>query len=122
MTGFDLDTFVEDCRAARQEDTPQPAVRDVVERAVADAPSVERALGAANGWRIEALHHSDDMTILHFIPVKTHSGCHCWWKTAPAPPRAVEGASQKDRIKVVHPVHFAQSDGARRVSSRLHLR
>jgi hypothetical protein len=42
---FDLDTFVADCRTALGESTPEAAVRELVERAVAQPPEVERALG-----------------------------------------------------------------------------
>ncbi len=42
---FTLEQFVEDCRAALQEKSPQSAVKDLVTRAVADAPTVERPAG-----------------------------------------------------------------------------
>ncbi len=64
---FDADSFVDDCRAALQESTPQLAVRDVVSRAVSDPASIEEALGTPDGWRIERLHNDDDLTVLHFI-------------------------------------------------------
>ncbi|MDW3178867.1 MAG: hypothetical protein R8J94_15860 [Acidimicrobiia bacterium] len=65
--GFDVDQFVQDCREALSEATPQLAVRDVVERAVRQPNEIEDALGVADGWRATTLHNDADLTILHFI-------------------------------------------------------
>jgi predicted metal-dependent enzyme (double-stranded beta helix superfamily) len=64
---FDSETFVEECRRAREEDAPQLAVREVVERAVSDPAAVEKAVGSADGWRIEVLYNDDDLTVMHFV-------------------------------------------------------
>ena len=45
----------------------QLAVRDVVERAVADPRGVEAALGPPEGWKIDVLHNEEALTILHFV-------------------------------------------------------
>jgi predicted metal-dependent enzyme (double-stranded beta helix superfamily) len=65
MTRFDVEQFADDCRSAMSEG--QLAVRDVVQRAVADPGAIERTLGEADGWRIEKLHHDVEMTVLHII-------------------------------------------------------
>ncbi|MFP5318003.1 MAG: hypothetical protein ACLGI2_06865 [Acidimicrobiia bacterium] len=57
---FDVDTFVSDCIAARAEAEPRLAVKDVLERAVAD-PSVADALPVTRA-EIERLHVSPDLT------------------------------------------------------------
>ncbi|HEX9682030.1 MAG TPA: hypothetical protein VGA13_03025 [Acidimicrobiales bacterium] len=64
---FDPETFVEECRRALAEDAQQLAVREVVERAVSDPTAVEKAMGSADGWRIDVLYNDDDLTIMHFV-------------------------------------------------------
>lgn len=65
--GFDIEQFVADCRAAMTESEAQLAVRDVVERAVRDPGAIENAMGPAEGWRIDVVHHDQDFTVLHFV-------------------------------------------------------
>jgi predicted metal-dependent enzyme (double-stranded beta helix superfamily) len=64
---FDLDTFVADCRAALGESTPEVAVREVVERAMAQPAEVERALGTPNWGGVTTLHRSIELTILNVV-------------------------------------------------------
>jgi len=64
---FDLNRFVEDCRAGLQEDRSPRAVREVVARAVAEPATVLRTLGEPKRARIETLHHSPELTILNVI-------------------------------------------------------
>ena len=63
---FDTDAFVADCRGALTEDQPRRAVRDVVERAVADAVAIADALRPSTGG-ITALCHEPDLTVLHVV-------------------------------------------------------
>ena len=63
---FDADAFVADCRGALTEDQPRRAVREVVERAVADAVAVAAALRPSTGG-ITALCHEPDLTVLHVV-------------------------------------------------------
>jgi predicted metal-dependent enzyme (double-stranded beta helix superfamily) len=63
---FDLDQFVADCRAARSEDEPRQAVRDVVQRAVSDPSAVGDVLQPAEGG-LTLLYHDDDLTILDVV-------------------------------------------------------
>jgi len=64
---FDLDRFIEDCRAGLQEDRSPKAVRDVVARAVAEPAAVLRALGEPKRAQVEKLHHSSELTILNVV-------------------------------------------------------
>jgi len=64
---FDLDQFVADCRAAIAEDASHKAVREVVERAVAEPGSVLKSLGEPRAAGIDALYHGDDLTILNVV-------------------------------------------------------
>ena len=64
---FDLDTFVADCRQALRESTPETAVRELAQRAVAHPGEVERALGTATSGGVTALHRSPELTILNVV-------------------------------------------------------
>lgn len=64
---FEIESFVAECADALHEAEPQLAVRDIVQRAVADPRHVESAMGAADGWRIEVLHNDETFTVLHFV-------------------------------------------------------
>ena len=64
---FDVERFVEACRAGLREATPEVAVRDVVGQAMANPGDVERALGTPALGQITTLHHSPEMTILNVI-------------------------------------------------------
>ena len=63
---FDLHRFIEQCQAARAEDESHVAMREVVERAVAQPGALMQALGEPSGAGFQTLHHSDDLTILNF--------------------------------------------------------
>ena len=64
---FYLDTFVADCRTALGESPPEIAVRELVERAVAQPGDVERALGSPTLGSVTTLHRSPELTILNVI-------------------------------------------------------
>jgi len=64
---FDLDTFVADCRAALGDSAPEAAVREIVERAVAQPMEVERVLGTPSLGAVTALHRSPELTILNVV-------------------------------------------------------
>jgi predicted metal-dependent enzyme (double-stranded beta helix superfamily) len=64
---FDVERFVEACRAGLRESAPEVAVRDVVQRAMAHPGDVERALGAPTTGQITTLHHSPELTVLNVI-------------------------------------------------------
>ena len=64
---FELERFVEDCRAARQADPTHKSVREVLKRAVAEPEAVLRALGEPRRAGVQKLHHSDELTILNVV-------------------------------------------------------
>jgi predicted metal-dependent enzyme (double-stranded beta helix superfamily) len=62
-----VEAIVDGCRDALLEHTPPLAVRDVLERAVADPDGVARALGPVEGGGITTLHRADDLTVLQVV-------------------------------------------------------
>jgi predicted metal-dependent enzyme (double-stranded beta helix superfamily) len=64
---FDLDQFVSDCRASPTRELSQPAVREVVARAVSEPASVIRALGEPTRGGIYVLHQSPELTVLNVV-------------------------------------------------------
>jgi predicted metal-dependent enzyme (double-stranded beta helix superfamily) len=64
---FDLDRFKAACREALAESTPQSVAREIVARAVSEPAALLAALGEPTRASVQALHHSEDLTILHVI-------------------------------------------------------
>lgn len=64
---FDLQRFVAACQSALRENTPQRAIREVVERAVSDPAALLGTLGEPKRAEIQRLHHASDLTILNII-------------------------------------------------------
>lgn len=62
---FDLDRFIAECRAAVTQG--QPAVRELVARAVAEPGAVLRALGEPTRAGLKTLYRSDELTILDLV-------------------------------------------------------
>jgi len=63
---FDIDTFLGDCEAALAEPDPRLAVRDLLDRALADPGQVAEALPPVRAG-ITRLHVSDTLTVLQFV-------------------------------------------------------
>jgi predicted metal-dependent enzyme (double-stranded beta helix superfamily) len=63
---FDVDTFVAECQAARDEDDALPAVREVLERALRDPAALADALPPDRAG-ITRLFVSDTLTVLKFV-------------------------------------------------------
>ncbi len=63
---FDLDTFIEDCRACLDEPEPRLAVRETVSRAVSDASAVAAARPTDEAG-LTLLYRSDDLTIVDLV-------------------------------------------------------
>ena len=61
---FELERFIEDCRAARTDG--QKAVREVVIKAVSDPAFIFAALGEPKQAGFEKLYQSGDLTIINF--------------------------------------------------------
>jgi len=64
---FDLDRFIEDCRAAVAEDPSHKAVREIVARAVSTPAEVLTALGEPKRGEVQSLYRSNELTILNVI-------------------------------------------------------
>ncbi len=65
---FDLDRFVDECRAAlAAERAGGRAVREVVARAVSDPAALLRALGEPRRAGLNVLHHAPDLTVLNLV-------------------------------------------------------
>jgi predicted metal-dependent enzyme (double-stranded beta helix superfamily) len=64
---MDLDRFVADCISANQESDAQEAVRQVLERAVADPSALQRAFGEPDRAGIHVLHRAEDLTIFNAV-------------------------------------------------------
>lgn len=64
---FEPERFVADCIAALAASSPQRAVLDVVERAMASPAVVERGLGTPKSAEIATLYRSDTLTVLNVV-------------------------------------------------------
>lgn len=64
---FDLDRFIEECRAALAADPSHKAVREVLARAVSDPAAVLKALGEPKTAGVAPLYHAPDLTILNVV-------------------------------------------------------
>ena len=63
---FELERFIEDCKAASKEDESHKAVREVVTEAVSDPVGIMAALGEPEGAGFKGLYQSDRLTIINF--------------------------------------------------------
>jgi predicted metal-dependent enzyme (double-stranded beta helix superfamily) len=64
---FDLDTFIADCRAALGHPNAGGAVRELLERAVAQPGEVEEAVGTPTMGGVTTLHHTPELTVLNVV-------------------------------------------------------
>ena len=64
---FDLDRFIEECRAARAADPSHKAMREVVARAVSEPGGVMKGLGEPTRAGVQKLYHAPDLTILNLV-------------------------------------------------------
>jgi predicted metal-dependent enzyme (double-stranded beta helix superfamily) len=79
---FELERFIEDCRAAVREDKTHKAASEVVARAVSDPAGVLKGIGEPRHAEVQKLHHAPDLTILNVIwgpgmTVRPHN--HLMW-------------------------------------------
>jgi len=65
MAKFDRESFVEACKAAREDG--QKAIREVVREAVSDPGSIVSDLGEPKQAGITALYRGPDLTVIHFV-------------------------------------------------------
>ena len=64
---FEIEQFCADCRQAMKETDQERAVREVVNRAVADPAALMRDIGEPERAGVFTLHRSDDLTVLNLI-------------------------------------------------------
>jgi len=64
---WNIERFVTDCRAALAEATPERAIKEVLERAIADPAGVVEALGTPRQAQLTPIHHDRDLTILNVV-------------------------------------------------------
>lgn len=64
---FDIDEFVADCQAALAERQGLPAVKEVLERALARPADIDTALGVPTRGGVFTLHRSTELTVLQVI-------------------------------------------------------
>ena len=64
---FDLDRFIEDCRAAVLEDPNHRAAREVVARANSDPAAILATLGEPTRAGVTPLYKSDTLTVLNVV-------------------------------------------------------
>jgi predicted metal-dependent enzyme (double-stranded beta helix superfamily) len=79
---FDRDRFVEECLAAVRQENSHRAVREIVERAVADPVEIFKELGEPKKGGITPIHKSTEITILNvtwpgYMTVQPHN--HLMW-------------------------------------------
>src|SRR5262245_3532197 len=63
---FDLEEFLASCREAAKETEPRRAIREVLQRALADPAAVAETMRPERGG-LALLHQSDDVTVLHVV-------------------------------------------------------
>jgi predicted metal-dependent enzyme (double-stranded beta helix superfamily) len=64
---FDLERFIEDCRAARAADPTHKAVREVLAQAVSEPGAVLKGVGEPERAGIQKLYHSAELTVLNVV-------------------------------------------------------
>ena len=82
-SNFDVDEFIGACRAALAETDSQHAVREVVQRAMANPRAVRDAMRPEKGG-FSLLHHAPDLTVLHVVwapGMRIYPHNHQMWAT-----------------------------------------
>ncbi len=64
---FELERFIEDCKAAVESDPTHKSVEDIVARAVSEPGSVLKALGEPAQGEVQKLYCTDKLTIINVI-------------------------------------------------------
>jgi predicted metal-dependent enzyme (double-stranded beta helix superfamily) len=64
---FETEFFIEECRNALRETNPHAAVREVVEKTVADPAQIVRTMGEPTRAGAYALHRSPELTVINFV-------------------------------------------------------
>jgi len=132
---FDVDTFVEECRAALGEAQPQLAVQELLNRAVSRPGEMAAALGEPEGTRLVKLHASPELTVAHIVwapglgaaPTSTACGLAspstAGGRTTPSGGGGKEGCSPPAVERSPGPVAVpGNKQGGRLGQTRLHTR
>ena len=65
---FEVEGFLEECRAALAESTPEIAMKELMERTVSAPDELLRAFGSPDTLdNVQPLYRSDDLTVMHFV-------------------------------------------------------
>jgi predicted metal-dependent enzyme (double-stranded beta helix superfamily) len=64
---FDLERFIADCRAIQRKGDNEPAIHELLARAVSDPAAVLKGLGEPGRAAVTRLYHGDDLTILNVV-------------------------------------------------------
>ena len=64
---FDLDRFVDECKAAVKADPTHRSVNEILARAVSEPGEVLNALGEPTRAGVTKLYHADDLTVLNLV-------------------------------------------------------
>lgn len=110
---FEIERFIEDCRAAFAADSTHKAVREILARAMSEPAVILGALGEPKRAEICKLFHSESLTILNVVwapgmMVMPHNH-HMWavigiysgrednifWRRIPDEPNRIEAAGAK---------------------------
>lgn len=62
---FDLDRFIEDCRAAVHREASPKAIEEIVAEAVSDPAGIARAIGEPMQGGVQKIYCDDDLTIIN---------------------------------------------------------
>lgn len=79
---MEIEQFISDCQAASRDTAATKAVREVVARALADVPALEKALGTPERGGVQRVYVSDELTIINviwapFMTIRPHN--HNMW-------------------------------------------
>jgi predicted metal-dependent enzyme (double-stranded beta helix superfamily) len=66
MAGFDLDGFLDGCRAAATGADPEQALKELVARAISDPGALAAALGEPEHAGVQALYRAPELTVINF--------------------------------------------------------
>ena len=64
---FSSDRFIEECRSALHESSPDKAIREITASAISDPAALARAFGTPQRSEIVTLHQSTELTILNIV-------------------------------------------------------
>ena len=141
---FDLEQFTADCRAALAADKSHKFVREVVARAVADPPSMMRALGEPKCAGLHKLYQSHDLTVLNVvwapmltimphnhsmwavIGIYTGREDNIFWRRLPGGSRMVEAAGAQalcegDAAPLGHDIIHSVTNPIPRLTGAIHV-